>query len=80
MNTHRAFFYKFLCSALHNIFIFLVMTGHLLDVISTKGSRGYEVFLECLDEHYPHLYKDVTGTEPNPRPTVPSPDVCGSCK
>ncbi|XP_072044205.1 uncharacterized protein [Amphiura filiformis] len=50
--------------------------SHFLDVITTKGQRGYNAFLDCLDEHYPHVYKTVTGKEPSPRPHMPmSPSV-----
>ncbi|XP_043945038.1 caspase recruitment domain-containing protein 11 isoform X2 [Protopterus annectens] len=41
--------------------------GHLLDILHTKGQRGYVVFLESLEFYYPELYKLVTGKEPTRR-------------
>lgn len=42
-------------------------TGRLLDILHTKGQRGYIVFLESLEFYYPELYKLVTGKEPTRR-------------
>ncbi|XP_041073631.1 caspase recruitment domain-containing protein 11-like isoform X1 [Polyodon spathula] len=42
-------------------------TGRLLDILHTKGQRGYVVFLESLEFYYPELYKLVTGKEPTRR-------------
>lgn len=42
-------------------------TGRLLDILHTKGERGYVVFLESLEFYYPDLYKLVTGKEPTRR-------------
>ncbi|XP_058234129.1 caspase recruitment domain-containing protein 11 isoform X1 [Hemibagrus wyckioides] len=41
--------------------------GRLLDILHTKGQRGYLVFLESLELYYPDLYKMVTGKEPTRR-------------
>ncbi|XP_042542813.1 caspase recruitment domain-containing protein 11 isoform X1 [Dipodomys spectabilis] len=41
--------------------------GRLLDILHTKGQRGYVVFLESLEFYYPELYKLVTGKEPTRR-------------
>uniref|UniRef100_A0A8D0CIG1 Caspase recruitment domain family member 11 n=1 Tax=Scleropages formosus TaxID=113540 RepID=A0A8D0CIG1_SCLFO len=41
--------------------------GRLLDILHTKGQRGYVVFLESLEFYYPDLYKLVTGKEPTRR-------------
>ncbi|XP_054851246.1 caspase recruitment domain-containing protein 11 [Eublepharis macularius] len=41
--------------------------GRLLDILHTKGERGYVVFLESLEFYYPDLYKLVTGKEPTRR-------------
>uniref|UniRef100_A0A672MTV4 Caspase recruitment domain family member 11 n=1 Tax=Sinocyclocheilus grahami TaxID=75366 RepID=A0A672MTV4_SINGR len=41
--------------------------GRLLDILHTKGERGYVVFLESLELYYPDLYKLVTGKEPTRR-------------
>jgi hypothetical protein len=41
--------------------------GRLLDILHTKGRRGYVVFLESLEFYYPELYKLVTGKEPTRR-------------
>ncbi|XP_041942176.1 caspase recruitment domain-containing protein 11 isoform X6 [Alosa sapidissima] len=41
--------------------------GRLLDILRTKGERGYVVFLESLEFYYPDLYKMVTGKEPTRR-------------
>ncbi|XP_066496633.1 caspase recruitment domain-containing protein 11 [Tiliqua scincoides] len=41
--------------------------GRLLDILHTKGERGYVVFLESLEFSYPELYKLVTGKEPTRR-------------
>ncbi|KAI2666104.1 Caspase recruitment domain-containing protein 11 [Labeo rohita] len=41
--------------------------GRLLDILHTKGDRGYVVFLESLELYYPDLYKLVTGKEPTRR-------------
>ncbi|XP_038618905.1 caspase recruitment domain-containing protein 11 [Tachyglossus aculeatus] len=41
--------------------------GRLLDILHTKGERGYVVFLESLEFYYPELYKLVTGKEPTRR-------------
>ncbi|XP_026785755.1 caspase recruitment domain-containing protein 11 isoform X2 [Pangasianodon hypophthalmus] len=41
--------------------------GRLLDILHTKGERGYLVFLESLELYYPDLYKMVTGKEPTRR-------------
>ncbi|XP_036598174.1 caspase recruitment domain-containing protein 11 isoform X1 [Trichosurus vulpecula] len=42
-------------------------SGRLLDILHTKGERGYVVFLESLEFYYPELYKLVTGKEPTRR-------------
>lgn len=42
-------------------------SGRLLDILHTKGQRGYVVFLESLEFYYPELYKLVTGKEPTRR-------------
>ncbi|XP_066433343.1 caspase recruitment domain-containing protein 11 [Eleutherodactylus coqui] len=42
-------------------------SGRLLDILRTKGQRGYVVFLESLEFYYPELYKLVTGKEPTRR-------------
>ncbi|RXM36662.1 Caspase recruitment domain-containing protein 11 [Acipenser ruthenus] len=42
-------------------------TGRLLDILHTKGQRGYVVFLESLEFYYPELYKLVTGKNPTRR-------------
>ncbi|XP_069839736.1 caspase recruitment domain-containing protein 11 isoform X2 [Dendropsophus ebraccatus] len=42
-------------------------SGKLLDILHTKGQRGYVVFLESLEFYYPELYKLVTGKEPTRR-------------
>uniref|UniRef100_A0A452SGP6 Caspase recruitment domain family member 11 n=1 Tax=Ursus americanus TaxID=9643 RepID=A0A452SGP6_URSAM len=44
-----------------------VLPGRLLDILHTKGQRGYVVFLESLEFYYPELYKLVTGKEPTRR-------------
>ncbi|KAG9465294.1 hypothetical protein GDO78_018547, partial [Eleutherodactylus coqui] len=44
-----------------------VLGGRLLDILRTKGQRGYVVFLESLEFYYPELYKLVTGKEPTRR-------------
>ncbi|XP_041672890.1 caspase recruitment domain-containing protein 11 [Cheilinus undulatus] len=41
--------------------------SRLLDILRTKGERGYVVFLESLEFYYPDLYKMVTGKEPTRR-------------
>ncbi|TRY56517.1 hypothetical protein DNTS_015666 [Danionella cerebrum] len=41
--------------------------GRLLDILHTKGERGYVVFLESLELYYPDLYKLVTGKAPTRR-------------
>ncbi|KAG7491962.1 hypothetical protein MATL_G00009490 [Megalops atlanticus] len=41
--------------------------GRLLDILHTKGQRGYVVFLESLEFYYPELYKLMTGKEPTRR-------------
>ncbi|XP_020782845.1 caspase recruitment domain-containing protein 11 isoform X2 [Boleophthalmus pectinirostris] len=42
-------------------------TSRLLDILQTKGERGYGAFLESLELYYPELYKLVTGKEPTRR-------------
>ncbi|XP_042360139.1 caspase recruitment domain-containing protein 11 isoform X2 [Plectropomus leopardus] len=42
-------------------------TSRLLDILHTKGERGYVVFLESLEFYYPDLYKLVTGKDPTRR-------------
>ena len=44
-----------------------VCAGRLLDILHTKGERGYVVFLESLEFYYPDLYKLVTGKDPTRR-------------
>uniref|UniRef100_A0A3B3UQB8 CARD domain-containing protein n=1 Tax=Poecilia latipinna TaxID=48699 RepID=A0A3B3UQB8_9TELE len=39
----------------------------LLDILRTKGERGYGAFLESLEFYYPELYKSVTGKDPTRR-------------
>lgn len=45
----------------------LFVSGRMLDILHTKGERGYLVFLESLELYYPDLYKMVTGKEPTRR-------------
>lgn len=47
--------------------MFELSLGRLLDILHTKGQRGYVVFLESLEFYYPELYKLVTGKEPTRR-------------
>uniref|UniRef100_A0A3Q2CBX3 Caspase recruitment domain family member 11 n=1 Tax=Cyprinodon variegatus TaxID=28743 RepID=A0A3Q2CBX3_CYPVA len=42
-------------------------TSRLLDILRTKGERGYGAFLESLEFYYPELYKSVTGNDPTRR-------------
>uniref|UniRef100_A0A7N6A248 Caspase recruitment domain family, member 11 n=1 Tax=Anabas testudineus TaxID=64144 RepID=A0A7N6A248_ANATE len=42
-------------------------TSRLLDILHTKGERGYVAFLESLEFYYPDLYKLVTGKDPTRR-------------
>uniref|UniRef100_A0A8C4FRS8 Caspase recruitment domain family member 11 n=1 Tax=Denticeps clupeoides TaxID=299321 RepID=A0A8C4FRS8_9TELE len=42
-------------------------SGRLLDILHTKGQRGYVVLLESLEFYYPDLYKLVTGKDPTRR-------------
>ncbi|CAJ1076931.1 caspase recruitment domain-containing protein 11 [Xyrichtys novacula] len=42
-------------------------TSRLLDILRTKGERGYVAFLESLEFYYPDLYKLVTGKDPTRR-------------
>ncbi|XP_061604219.1 caspase recruitment domain-containing protein 11 isoform X2 [Phyllopteryx taeniolatus] len=42
-------------------------TSRLLDILRSKGERGYVVFLESLEFYYPELYKQVTGKNPTRR-------------
>uniref|UniRef100_A0A3Q3F105 Caspase recruitment domain family, member 11 n=1 Tax=Labrus bergylta TaxID=56723 RepID=A0A3Q3F105_9LABR len=42
-------------------------TSRLLDILHTKGERGYVAFLESLEFYYPELYKLVTGKDPTRR-------------
>ncbi|XP_035511613.1 caspase recruitment domain-containing protein 11 isoform X2 [Morone saxatilis] len=42
-------------------------TSRLLDILHTKGERGYVAFLESLEFYYPDLYKLVTGNDPTRR-------------
>ncbi|XP_041863384.1 caspase recruitment domain-containing protein 11 [Melanotaenia boesemani] len=42
-------------------------TSRLLDILRTKGERGYVAFLESLEFYYPELYKLVTGKDPTRR-------------
>ncbi|XP_077396274.1 caspase recruitment domain-containing protein 11 isoform X2 [Festucalex cinctus] len=42
-------------------------TSRLLDILHSKGERGYVVFLESLEFYYPELYKQVTGKDPTRR-------------
>ncbi|XP_010750435.1 caspase recruitment domain-containing protein 11 [Larimichthys crocea] len=42
-------------------------TSRLLDILHTKGERGYVAFLESLEFYYPDLYKVVTGKDPTRR-------------
>ncbi|XP_056262600.1 caspase recruitment domain-containing protein 11 [Pseudoliparis swirei] len=42
-------------------------TSRLLDILHTKGERGYVAFLESLEFYFPELYKLVTGKEPTRR-------------
>lgn len=47
--------------------LILPLSGRLLDILHTKGERGYVAFLESLEFYYPDLYKVVTGKEPTRR-------------
>lgn len=38
--------------------------SRLLDILRTRGKRGYEAFLESLELYYVELYKLITGKEP----------------
>uniref|UniRef100_A0AAQ5X9Y0 Caspase recruitment domain family, member 11 n=1 Tax=Amphiprion ocellaris TaxID=80972 RepID=A0AAQ5X9Y0_AMPOC len=42
-------------------------TSRLLDILHTKGERGYVAFLESLEFYYPDPYKLVTGKDPTRR-------------
>lgn len=51
----------------HLSMLILPLSGRLLDILHTKGERGYVAFLESLEFYYPDLYKLVTGKEPTRR-------------
>ena len=38
--------------------------GCFLDNLQRKGRDGYNVFLECLVETHPNVYRRLTGQEP----------------
>lgn len=38
--------------------------SRLLDILRSRGNRGYEAFLESLELYYAELYKLITGKEP----------------
>ncbi|XP_078286602.1 caspase recruitment domain-containing protein 11-like [Rhinoraja longicauda] len=38
--------------------------SRLLDILRSRGKRGYEAFLESLELYYAELYKLITGKEP----------------
>ncbi|XP_051898917.1 caspase recruitment domain-containing protein 11-like isoform X2 [Pristis pectinata] len=38
--------------------------GRLLDILRSRGNRGYEAFLDSLELYYAELYKLITGKEP----------------
>ncbi|CAB1428757.1 unnamed protein product [Pleuronectes platessa] len=46
---------------------YALTTCRLLDILHTKGERGYVAFLESLEFYYPDQYKLVTGKEPTRR-------------
>ncbi|XP_019400420.1 PREDICTED: caspase recruitment domain-containing protein 10 isoform X2 [Crocodylus porosus] len=42
-------------------------TGHLIDILRSRGKRGYEAFLESLEFYYPEQFIRLTGREPAQR-------------
>uniref|UniRef100_A0A8C9XYW1 Caspase recruitment domain family member 11 n=1 Tax=Sander lucioperca TaxID=283035 RepID=A0A8C9XYW1_SANLU len=52
---------------LNSMLMSINLSGRLLDILHTKGERGYVAFLESLEFYYPELYKLVTGKEPTRR-------------
>ncbi|XP_053392748.1 caspase recruitment domain-containing protein 11-like isoform X3 [Mercenaria mercenaria] len=40
----------------------------LIEILMTRGERGYFKFLEILEYQYPHVYQDVTKKEPRDPP------------
>uniref|UniRef100_A0A3B4V3F9 CARD domain-containing protein n=1 Tax=Seriola dumerili TaxID=41447 RepID=A0A3B4V3F9_SERDU len=53
---------------LNSMLVFIAPpSGRLLDILHTKGERGYVAFLESLEFYYPDLYKLVTGKDPTRR-------------
>uniref|UniRef100_A0AAQ4PTF7 CARD domain-containing protein n=1 Tax=Gasterosteus aculeatus aculeatus TaxID=481459 RepID=A0AAQ4PTF7_GASAC len=52
---------------LNSMLMSIDLAGRLLDILHTKGERGYVAFLESLEFYYPELYKLVTGKAPTRR-------------
>jgi len=36
------------------------LPGHLIDIVKTKGKKGFVAFMECIEFLYPELFKDLT--------------------
>ncbi|XP_043923349.1 caspase recruitment domain-containing protein 10 isoform X2 [Protopterus annectens] len=45
-------------------------TGRLMDILRTRGRRGYEAFLESMEFYYPEFYIRLTGLEPQQRCSI----------
>ena len=44
------------------------LSDKFLEILMTKGKRGFEKFLELLEFSYPHVYRDVLKKEPRDPP------------
>ncbi|KAI0242685.1 hypothetical protein LSAT2_011759 [Lamellibrachia satsuma] len=42
--------------------------GTFLDIVATKGPKGFQAFLEVLEYDYPHVYWHVANVKPRDRP------------
>lgn len=43
-------------------------TNQLIEILMTRGERGYQKFLEILEYKYPHVYSKVTNKQPRQPP------------
>lgn len=46
----------------------VVVSDKLIEILLTRGQRGYEQFLEILEYQYPHVFQEVTNKEPRDPP------------
>lgn len=63
----------------HKYVTTIMKSGHLIDIIKTKGYRGFVAFMEVVEYIYPETFSIITGRQPRKPPKEFEPNVSIGC-